>query len=349
MKRLLAMLLILTMALGLMACGPKDPKAKENAQGTTGDPVIATVEGVKITLPTFQKTYAIVERNYIETYGEAIFSQEYSGKTLGELIKIEILNNLILDVLKIKSVKDAGKTVPVEQIQEAYTKYYDSELKDDEVKRTFYKDNGIDEAFIKSQIESQLYAQLYMENLKAASAEALTIDDATFESTVAKVSARHILVATQEEADAIVEKIKKGEAFEELAKTLSTDKASGELGGDLGFFMRGDMVDEFANVAFALPVGEVSAPVKSQFGFHIIRVDKIQTVADLRKENAKAEEIDKVKANMTDQLLQTTYQKAIEELLAKSKIERFEDLLVTPVKTTEKSTEKAPETTTAKP
>lgn len=349
MKRLLAMLLILVMVMGLIACGPKTPKGEENPQGAKGEPIIATVEGVEITLDTFNKTYAIVERNYIETYGEAIFSQEYSGKTLGELIKLEIMNNLILDVVKIKSVKDAGKTVTVEQVQEAYTKYYDSELKDDESKRTFYLENNIDEAFIKSQIESQLYAQLYMEDLKVTSADALKIDDAAFETTVAKVSARHILVATQEEADAIVEKLKKGEAFEELAKTLSTDKASGELGGDLGFFMRGDMVDEFASVAFALPVGEISEPVKSQFGFHIIRVDKIQTVADLRKANAKDEEIEKVKTYLSEQLLKTTYQKAIETLLTNAKIERHEELLATPVKTTEKATEKAPETTTTKP
>ncbi len=89
-----------------------------------------------------------------------------------------------------------------------------------------------------------------------------------------EVRARHILVATEDEAKAIVAEIKKGAAFDKLAKEKSTDKASGAEGGDLGWFKKGDMVPEFATAAFALKKDEMTeTAIKTQFGYHIIRVE----------------------------------------------------------------------------
>lgn len=87
-----------------------------------------------------------------------------------------------------------------------------------------------------------------------------------------QVWARHILVEKEEEAKDIYESLKKGEDFAELAKELSKDTGSGANGGDLGWFGRGAMVPEFEKVAFSLEVGEISEPVQSQFGYHIIQV-----------------------------------------------------------------------------
>lgn len=87
-----------------------------------------------------------------------------------------------------------------------------------------------------------------------------------------QVWARHILVEKEEEAKDIYERLKKGEDFAELAKELSKDTGSGANGGDLGWFGRGAMVPEFEKVAFSLEVGEISEPVQSQFGYHIIQV-----------------------------------------------------------------------------
>jgi peptidyl-prolyl cis-trans isomerase C len=87
-----------------------------------------------------------------------------------------------------------------------------------------------------------------------------------------EIKAQHILVDTEEEAEDLLKKIMKKESFSELAKTFSKDKSTAVNGGDLGYFGRGRMVPEFENVAFSLKVGEVSDPVKSQFGYHIIKV-----------------------------------------------------------------------------
>lgn len=86
-----------------------------------------------------------------------------------------------------------------------------------------------------------------------------------------KVRASHILVDTKKEAQIIKRKIDKGESFESMAKKYSRCP-SGQEGGDLGYFERGQMVPEFEDAAFNLPVGVVSDPVQTQFGWHLIKV-----------------------------------------------------------------------------
>jgi peptidyl-prolyl cis-trans isomerase C len=96
-----------------------------------------------------------------------------------------------------------------------------------------------------------------------------------------EVHAEHILVDKEEDAKAIIAELDKGGDFATLAKAKSTDTGSGQAGGDLGFFTKDKMVPEFANAAFALNVGEYTkTPVKSQFGYHVIKVlEKRKTVA----------------------------------------------------------------------
>lgn len=88
-----------------------------------------------------------------------------------------------------------------------------------------------------------------------------------------EVHARHILVKTREEAEEVVKALKNGADFVDLAKEKSTGP-TGQVGGDLGFFKRGDMVKPFSDAAFALKPGEISEPVKTQFGWHVIKVEE---------------------------------------------------------------------------
>lgn len=87
-----------------------------------------------------------------------------------------------------------------------------------------------------------------------------------------QVWARHILVNDEAVALAIIERLNKGEDFGTLAAELSTDTGSGAQGGDLGWFGRGAMVPSFEEATFALKVGEISQPVQSEYGYHIIQV-----------------------------------------------------------------------------
>ena len=87
-----------------------------------------------------------------------------------------------------------------------------------------------------------------------------------------KIKCSHILVKKQSEAIAVLERLKKGENFANLARELSIDKGSAKRGGDLGLFGRGMMVKPFEEAAFKLKKGEITlAPVKTEFGYHLIK------------------------------------------------------------------------------
>ncbi len=87
---------------------------------------------------------------------------------------------------------------------------------------------------------------------------------------MSKVKAQHILVENQYEADDLLKKLESGTSFDELAKTYSKCP-SGKSGGNLGEFGRGVMVPAFEDATFALAVGAVSGPVRTQFGYHLIK------------------------------------------------------------------------------
>jgi peptidyl-prolyl cis-trans isomerase C len=86
-----------------------------------------------------------------------------------------------------------------------------------------------------------------------------------------KIKCMHILLKKNSEALMVLDRLKNGESFTNLAKELSIDKASGKRGGDLGFFRKGMMVKQFEDVAFRLEKGQISEPVKTEFGYHIIK------------------------------------------------------------------------------
>jgi peptidyl-prolyl cis-trans isomerase C len=127
-----------------------------------------------------------------------------------------------------------------------------------------------------------------------------------------RVRARHILVATEKEAADIEDKLAKGAKFEDLAKQYSLD-GSKDYGGDLGYFTAPEMVKEFSAAAFALKVGEVSKPVKTDYGWHIIRMDD-------RKMGA-AQPYDQVKGAIRNVLVRDKVQALLAGLQGTAKVE----------------------------
>lgn len=129
-----------------------------------------------------------------------------------------------------------------------------------------------------------------------------------------EVRARHILLKTEDEAKAVITELNGGADFVELAKKKSTGP-SGPRGGDLGFFGKGRMVPEFDKAVFELKPGEVSkAPVKTQFGWHVIKVEETRDKPLPAFEQVK----DQVRTAMQGEQLQ----KALEDLRSKAKIEQ---------------------------
>jgi len=131
-----------------------------------------------------------------------------------------------------------------------------------------------------------------------------------------RVRARHILVATQQEAEDILARLAKGEKFEDLAKKYSLD-GSKDYGGDLGYFTAAEMVPEFSKATFALKVGETSQPIKTDFGWHIIRLED-------RKQGA-AQPYDQVKSAIRNVLLRRKVGEVMEKIRAASKVEIIDE------------------------
>ena len=125
--------------------------------------------------------------------------------------------------------------------------------------------------------------------------------------------ARHILVETQAQAEAILASLKKNGKFEDIAKKQSKDPGSGANGGDLDWAAPGNYVKEFSDAMVALNKGQVSAPVQSQFGFHIIRLDDVR--------EAQLPKLEEVKPQISQQLTQQRMATFQQELRAKAKVE----------------------------
>lgn len=161
--------------------------------------------------------------------------------------------------------------------------------------------------------------QIYLEKIGR---EAVTEDAVKklYEDTVKgvkpeqEVRARHILVESEDDAKAVVARLTKGDDFEALAKELSKDPGSGEQGGDLGYFSKEQMVPEFSEAAFKLDAGKVSEPVKSQFGWHIIKVED--------KRERPVPTLEEVRPQVEDYLQKRAQEEAVKKLVEGAKIER---------------------------
>src|SRR4051794_10301794 len=166
--------------------------------------------------------------------------------------------------------------------------------------------------------------RLLMDSLLASEGKAATTDDAmkkvydeASKQIVGEqeVHARHILVETEDEAKAVADELKKGADFAELAKKKSKDPGASD-GGDLGFFTKEQMVPEFSTVAFTLEPGKISDPVKSQFGWHVIKVEE--------KRNRKAPDFEQVKGQIETYVTRKAQADYVAKLRETAKVERMD-------------------------
>lgn len=188
----------------------------------------------------------------------------------------QVLNNMVMEKVLIKNYKVEDKEVDkkYDEMKKQYGDQFD----------TLLKQQGIKEETLKTGVRAQLAQEKAIEK---------TITDKELKDNYKpEIKASHILVKDEATAKKVKEELGQGKSFEELAKQYSEDTGSKEKGGDLGFFGAGKMVKEFEDAAYKLKKDEVSEPVKSQFGYHIIKVTDIkepeksfeQSKADIKKE-----------------------------------------------------------------
>ncbi|EJR58903.1 peptidylprolyl isomerase [Bacillus toyonensis] len=187
----------------------------------------------------------------------------------------QILNNMVMEKVLIKNYKVEDKDVDkkFDEMKKQYGDQFD----------TLLKQQGIKEETLKTGVRAQLAQEKAIEK---------TITDKELKDNYKpEIKVSHILVKDEATAKKVKEELGQGKSFEELAKQYSED-TSKEKGGDLGFFGPGKMVKEFEDAAYKLKKDEVSEPVKTQFGYHIIKVTDIkepeksfeQSKADIKKE-----------------------------------------------------------------
>jgi peptidyl-prolyl cis-trans isomerase C len=199
------------------------------------DPVVAKIDGLEI-------------RQSDMTIAEEDLGQNIPAQMQGDARRDFILS-YITDILLVAKSPETNKAVGTPDFARRLT-FAQNKLK----METMLQMVG------KNSITEQAMRQVYAEAVTQMSKEE-------------EVRARHILVATEDEAKAILAELKKGGNFEALAKTKSKDPGAAAQGGDLGYFTKEQMVPEFAEVAFKLEKGALSDPVKSQFGWHIIKIE----------------------------------------------------------------------------
>ncbi len=244
--------------------------------------------------PAFAKTLAKVDGLDI-TDDDVKVALEDIGPTLPQQLQGDQRETYVLDYLI--DMKLAAKKFTTDKMAA------DSEI----VRKTdYYKDKVLMEAVLGGVAQGAV---------TEAEMKKIYEDAAAKQPPEDEVHARHILVPTEQEAKDVEKRLKAGEDFGKVADEVSKDP--GSQGGDLGWFTKDRMVPEFADAAFKLQKGQVSDPVKSQFGWHIIKLEDRRTKA--------FPSYDQVKDQISNYITQRAQTNLILDLRKQAKIERFDN------------------------
>lgn len=300
-KKWIAILLVVMMMLSFSACGNG---GKEDVLATLGE-----IEITQIQLDQYTYLYS--------------FLQGYDVNSMTEENLDYVKSILLEDLIALNLIKEYYKgddSVLPEDYEKDAQDFLDAIAKQ-ETADAYMKEHGIDEAALKEFYVSQYYSNTFFEEM---SAEMPAVSDQQIRDyydqnpdqfKIDEVTAKHILVEDEKLAQEILDKLKGGADFGEMAKEYGTD-ATAETGGDLGTFGRGAMVKEFEDAVFALEPGQLSDVVKTQYGYHLIYVsDKKQGMETF--EESKAD----IRTMLENNALTELYTKKIEELKKEFNVE----------------------------
>lgn len=256
--------------------------------------VAATVNGEKIYVDEVQK-----QLDGVESQHAGAFEGE-QGEAMKKEFTQRIIDNLVIEKLLLAEAKKKKITASKAEI----------DAKREQVKAMFateeeFKDAVKNEGFDEKGLTANLEKQIIMEKISKEITKGVKVTDkqvkAEYDKNKAQylteeaIEASHILVDSEESAKKLKEQLDDGADFAELAKQNSKDEGSKAQGGALGEFKKGQMVKEFEEAAFVMKVGDVSDPIKSQFGYHIIKVTKKIPPKQKTFEEVKKEVSDQVK------------------------------------------------------
>lgn len=267
-------LILLCVLLTITACSKEDADHGD----VNEEDILATVNGKIISKEEYDKALAYY-KDYVEyQYGEEAWESEARpGLTYREYYEDYVMDTMTYRLLLLDAAEKEGITATEEEVQ-AQLDNFKVFFQSDQDYENYLQQSGMTEESIKKELSYDIMVNHYVlskiESLIPTEEELKTLFN-DLKMNV-QVRASHILLNTEEEALKALERINNGEDFAEVAKELSIDTVSGANGGDLDYFNYAKMVQPFSEAAFSMEVGEVSQPVKSDFGYHIIKVtDKI--------------------------------------------------------------------------
>lgn len=317
------------MSLSLVACKQKDLNE-----------AVADVNGTKITLGQYEFMLKMNKASVESTIGgaEGWEQKDQSGQTYKDKYKTLVLDQMINTELLAQNAEKEGIKVTDKEIQSSYNDLKTYVNSDEQIKKSA-EDLGISDDFLKEQAKLSLLIQksqekFYSEEKVSDSEMKKYYDEHIDEYKKDEVEASHILIKTtddqnkplpeadqkkaKEKAEKVLKEVKAGGDFAELAKKYSQDPGSAANGGALGAFGKGMMVKEFEDAAFGMEPGQVSDLVKTDFGYHIIKVtDRIKETTSF----------DEAKEGIKEEILKNKYGEKIAELQKKAKIEKFDKVI----------------------
>ncbi|HEY8363378.1 MAG TPA: peptidylprolyl isomerase [Tissierellaceae bacterium] len=274
-KRIFSFFLIFVLAMSIIGCSKKE------------EGLVAKVDGVGITEDEFNTRFEIYKNITEQQLGEGSLKQvnEETGKTGEEELKEDILEMLIMEKIIANEASKANLEVTDDEVNAVLNQYVQLFGGEEQFNETL-ENSFITKEFLAESIKNDLllnkHKEYFIENATVTEEEAQEYFEENKDDLVV-IRARHILVKTEEEGKEVLERLKNGEDFAKVAEEVSVDKVSAMNGGDLGYFGKGSMIAEFEEAAFSLEPGETSDLVKTEVGYHIIRVeDKRDTFESLK-------------------------------------------------------------------
>lgn len=308
MKKKLSILLVTVLMTGMLtACG--------GSSGSSDGEAVIKVNDTSL------------GKDYVDKRIDQIFQQNQleSDDAYSDYYKSQIIQGLVDTELMVQEAKSRDITVTDEEKEEYKTNLIEKSYGSEDNFKAYLEEYDISDDVLDRMLEEKLYYDKLMEDLKkdvTVDAQAYYDENKDQFNVEDQVQASHILVDDEDTAKEIIAKLDKGEDFADLAAEYSTDSATKDNGGELGYFTADQMVTEFSDAAFALEVGKYTTePVKTSYGYHVILCTD--------KQAAHQQTFDEVKDDLTERLtaqeVNTKYQELMTTLEKEATIEYLSD------------------------